>query len=45
MLQDMEATVGIIYLDSDANAPAQHRMLLPASARVVAEPVELIDGL
>ena len=41
----MEATVGIIYLDSDRNVLAQHRMLLPETVRIVAEPVELKDGV
>jgi maleate isomerase len=41
----METTVGIIYLDSDANCLAQHRLLLPDTVRIVAEPVELKDGI
>ncbi len=45
MLQDMDTTVGIIYLDSDRNCLAQHRLLLPDAVRIVAEPVELKDGI
>lgn len=41
----METTVGIIYLDSDRNVLAQHRLLLPDDVRIVAEPVELKDGI
>lgn len=48
MLQGMEtssATFGIIYLDSDINVLRQHRMLLPETVAIVAEPVELKDGI
>lgn len=41
----METIVGIIYLDSDLNCLAQHRMLLPDEISIVAEPVELKDGI
>lgn len=41
----METTVGIIFLDSDRNVLAQHRLLLPDVVRIVAEPVELKDGI
>ena len=41
----METTAGIIYLDSDRNVLAQHRLLLPDAVRIVAEPVELKDGI
>lgn len=41
----MEATVGIIYLDSDRNVLAQHRMLLADEIGIAAEPVELKDGI
>ena len=41
----MDTTAGIIFLDSDLNCLAQHRMLLPESVRIVAEPVELKDGI
>lgn len=39
------ATAGIIYLDSDLNCLDQHRMLLPEAVAIVAEPVELKDGI
>ncbi len=45
MLRGMETTVGIIYLDSDLNCLAQHRMVLPEEVQIVAEPVELKDGI
>ncbi len=41
----METTLGIIYLDSDINRLPQHRMLLPDDIAIVAEPVELKDGI
>ncbi|MCO5221751.1 MAG: hypothetical protein M9947_09255 [Thermomicrobiales bacterium] len=41
----MDATIGIIFLDSDANCLAQHRMVLPDAVRIVAEPVVLQDGI
>ncbi len=41
----METTLGIIYLDSDINCLPQHRMLLPDDIAIVAEPVELKDGI
>ena len=41
----METIVGIIYLDSDLNCLAQHRMLLPDEIAIAAEPVELKDGI
>jgi maleate isomerase len=41
----MDTTVGIIYLDSDRNVLAQHRMLLPDIVHIAAEPVELKDGI
>ena len=45
MLNGMDATVGLIVLDSDRNVVAQHRMLLPDSVRIETEPVELKDGI
>ena len=45
ILQVMETTAGIIYLDSDINCLPQHRLLLPDAVRIVAEPVELKDGI
>jgi len=41
----METTVGIINLESDVNVLAQHRLLLPDGIAIVAEPVELKDGI
>ena len=48
MLRGMDtttATTGIIYLESDINCLAQHRVLLPDAVTIVAEPVELKDGI
>ena len=45
MLHSMNATIGIIYLDSDINCLSQHRMVLPDDIAIVAEPVELKDGI
>jgi maleate isomerase len=41
----MDATVGIIFLDSDLNCLAQHRTVLPEQVRIVAEPVVLQGGI
>jgi maleate isomerase len=41
----MDATIGLIVLDSDRNVVAQHRRLLPESVRIETEPVELKDGI
>jgi maleate isomerase len=45
ILQGMDATIGLIVLDSDRNVIAQHRRLLPETVRIETAPVELKDGI
>lgn len=45
ILLSMETNAGIIYLDSDRNVLAQHRLLLPDEVAILAEPVVLKDGI
>jgi maleate isomerase len=41
----MDATIGLIVLESDRNVVGQHRLLLPETVRIETAPVELKDGI